>query len=194
MSEQELSLGGAITAVEEMRKERSRFQYEKVFWNTAFGIGLVGVTWVAVKLGLMMEWITNPEAVIDDVVASITDPVTKTVVRSQMAFIVKWVEGEYKNRLPPQGNTGIIVIYFRDLYVNNPDEYYRRVYQTTTSGIPVNGDEPLVEDDVVPRDPMYRMLGVADRVYGRYAPVLPLGLVVLNVGNEMVRVRRLKAI
>ena len=55
-----------IRGYEAMRRERGSFNYEKVFWNTAYGIGLVAMGWVTLKLGRIVQSAQDPIGAIND--------------------------------------------------------------------------------------------------------------------------------
>ena len=44
-----------IRGYEAIRREQATYDYEKVFWGSLFGVGLVGLGWLSVKLGRIIQ-------------------------------------------------------------------------------------------------------------------------------------------
>ena len=97
MSEQ-VNLGVFSRAEEARERERRRFDYEKVFWNTLYGVGLVGLGYVTVKLGHVLEDLTDPVGYLED---------------RDWLTLVSWVEGKYKDQAPAGHPSSTRIIFFR---------------------------------------------------------------------------------
>lgn len=152
-----------VRGYEAMRRSRGSYNYERVFWNSIFGIGLVGVTWVTIKMGQTIRFAQNPLGGKED---------------SEYKLFYLWIEGRNKSTptfwLWPTPEIKKRVEEFRE----NPElwEEYKLEHEK------LHKDDPI---DV-------KALDFIDGLYARYGPLMPVGLLSMNVLREAVRVRELR--
>jgi hypothetical protein len=49
-----------------LERERTSYDYERVFWGSVYGVGLVGLGWVALKLGRLVQVAQDPVGALND--------------------------------------------------------------------------------------------------------------------------------
>ena len=190
---QRLDLSRAIRVSEAVYRERSRFDFEKVFWNSAYGVGIVGLGWVAVKLGKMIR---DVQLNWDEINSKIADVVPGWTAEDYEYYelTVVYVEGEFKDMPPPSGGIWPGVYWnpeFWDrveFYRSDPEAYaeYKARFQIAEETVKAGLEEAGASSGVL------KVLDVADGIYTRLGPVMPLGIVTYNTLAEVIRVRRLK--
>jgi len=92
--------GALVRGYEVLRREQVAYDYEKVFWRALYGVGLVGMGWLTLKLGRMIYAAQNPE---------VTEYLT----------IVDWVEGSNAETPVPNTGFGSVVAFYR----SDPEAY-----------------------------------------------------------------------
>ena len=157
-------------------REKAVYDYEKVFWGSVYGVGLVGLGWLSIKLGKMIMAVQPPQI---KVVSE--DPYSLTV--EQYNDLYPWVDpdgGKYSSP-PPQGGIGMVIIFYR----SNPD-----VWEELKASFVDSGEVDLDGVPVVPVP--VKALTLIDGVFGRFGPVIPVGVVGFNMLSEKIRVKRLR--
>ena len=170
MSEQVYDLGRSIREnsiiANEIIKRNSSYNFARVFTNSAYGIGLVGLGWVAIKLGRIIESAQE-----------ITDPTI--IATAKFNLISLYVDGIYKdvdlNVIDPRG----LSEEYRDLITSFrafPEDWaeYKSQYEAEQSK----------------RNPELKALDAIDWVYSRAGPVLPVSVLGLNALAEFIRMRK----
>ena len=77
---------------EVMERQSTRYDYEKVFWNATYTVGLVGLGWISLKLG---QVILGTQQAYEDAAGAVTNP-----AKAAYDLVVSFVEGDRKNEQP----------------------------------------------------------------------------------------------
>ena len=163
---------------EVLYRERTVFDMQGVFMNSAYGVGLVGLGWVAIKLGRMIQ--TAQDVVSGEVVKTF-------IATAEYNSLFDWVEGKYKDvplesvrqALTPE-NRVLIEDFRANSYLW---EDYKAQYMV---------DSPVRDAVEAAKPAEIKILDIIDGAYGRFGPIMPFGVVSANVLLEAIRIRRLK--
>jgi hypothetical protein len=183
MAQAELITAGMVRGYDVMTRRTMSYDYEKVFWNSAFGLGLVGLGWVAIKLG---KEIRGYQTSWDQLTEQVAKP--DTIGYYQYLKLFSWVEGE--NRARPTWDAEIYMWGPVYLYRADPDnwEAYKEAVAAAHPDWFLNeAGKPTVQ--VAAAD---KVLNFLDDLYAKYGGVMPIGVLAGNVGFEYARVWRLK--
>jgi hypothetical protein len=161
-----------VTLLREMKdrqRQRGRFDFQRVAFDSVMGVGLVLVGWVAVKAGLglyeLSRVVSDPEGAAQDKAREIE----VAMVRNQIRVL--------------KGQKGPLDILQTDAA--------RAAKLAKAEGR--LGDLLAALDESVKVDeetPGIGMLKAADRMYGKYGPVLPAAVVGGNIFMEVMRIKR----
>jgi hypothetical protein len=176
---------GAINAemlhgYEVLKRESVAYDYEKVFWNSAFGIGLVGLGWVAVKLG---QTISGAQKL----VASFTN--VSDLGLWEYTTLFDWVEGSKKDTPFWEGAP---VQLWPLIYVGRASPTDWATYKASVQTAHPDWFLSATGSPTIPQNPADQILQWADSFYAKYGAALPLGVLAGNVGFEYARVWRMK--
>ena len=182
--------GSVIAALERKQKVLEResvsYDYEKVFWRSAWSFGLVGLGYLTLKFtGLLRSsqqalWrVSNIEV-------------------SDYFNLYDWVEGVYSDKEITDPAWASMIWGIKDpgalwedhvtYYRENPVEWAEYKYDAFTKW-----PEYVNRDGSHRVDPTDKILDIVDRVGDRVLPVLPLGLLGFHVVSEKIRVRRMES-
>ena len=192
---QQLELGRAIRQADYLYERERRYDFEGVFWNSLYGIGIIGLGWVAVKTGVLIADVQRSTM---DMSRSIQLTALNTEITNlEMAISAK---SPTFAALP----TWMIAISPFSALVTKVWDWLR-----------VTADDPAVDEElavmaaeleglyadrIALMEPVEasesgttRLVRKADVVYGRFGPIAPVGILGFNALNEMIRVRRMEA-
>jgi hypothetical protein len=166
---------------EAMQRSSVRYDYEKVFWNGTFTLGLLGLGWVAVKLG---QTISGAQKVITDATQIIVDPNYVTYKQ-----VYDYVEGVKKLDPLPGGNAALISAITR--FRADPEDW--AIFKETT--LEANPDWVVDASGKPTADPLpaEKVLNFADTIFSKYGAAMPIGAVVLHIVLEYGRVHKLRS-
>ena len=172
-----------IHGYEVMQRNSVKYDYEKVFWNGTFTVGLVGLGWVAVKLGQTIAGLQGSVPV--KLWKAVTDADAADYYQYQSLFDM--VEGKDKLNPAPNSGFGSIVSYYRA----NPTEWDAYIEATLTKH-----PDWVVDESGKPTEqekPAEKVLSFADSIFAKYGAAMPLAAVVGHVVLEYARVHRLRS-
>ena len=190
----ELELSRAIRMSEATYRDRAKFDTESVFWNIAYSVGIIGLGYVAIKAGVM---IADTQLFVNDSVRKLELSKVNTDIKSlesaiaakspTFAALPTWL-------LAVSPFSGLVTKIWDFLRVAADDPgldaelsdmaydlealYLKRIELMAPAQASESAATGFVRQ--------------ADAYYGRYGPILPLGVVGGNVLIEAIRVRRLK--
>jgi len=171
-----------LRTLEDLQRERSRPDLEKVFMNSLFGVGLVGVGYLAVKLGQTILYVQDSIETAGAAIEDVTTP--GSVGRSTAKTLEDWVLGD-KADVP----VGKIPNSMARLEV-------RRLRAARDGGDKEAIAELVEKAEGPPQDQRVtetaKILGNLDRFYTRWGAILPVGIVAFNGAVELLRVRRVR--
>lgn len=173
-------------------EDKCRYDFEGVFWNSLYGIGIVGLGWVAIKAGVMIA----------DTQITISGLLNAAAIQD-LNKQIEVLEAAIQKSLPSSASLPwwiMPVAPFSVLALNLWD------FLRTLVGDPgVEEDLAAMASDLqdlyneraalqgeVVESSATKFVRKADAVYGRYGPIVPVGLLGFNALNEMIRVRRLE--
>jgi hypothetical protein len=159
---------------EVMKRQTVAYDYEKVFFNAAFSLGLVGLGWITVKLG---QSISGIEEVASRSVDAFTSP---DLAAFQLLF--DFVEGSRKTETPKYASLAYVVADYRA----NPDKWneYKQVQYAAHPEWANTTSTQLSRAN--------QILDTFDKFFTQWGPALPIGVLVGNVGLEYARTWKLK--
>ena len=190
----ELELSRAIRMSEATYRDRSRFDTEGVFWNIAYSVGIVTLGYVAIKAGVM---IADTQLYVNDSLRKIQLAKVNTDIKSLESSIA--AKSPTFAALP----TWLLAVSPASGLVTKIWDWLR-----------FTADDPSLDAELA--DMAYDLEALylerielmapaqaseskatgfvrqVDAYYGRYGPILPLGVVGGNVLLEAIRVRRLR--
>ena len=165
---------------EAMKRQTTSYDYEKVFFNSAFGLGLVGLGWIAVKLGWMISGVQRN-------IEYLTDPAKAGLIAYRE--LVKWVEGENKDKdyMELANDQPFATAVY--IYRTNPDAWL-----SYKEGFQAEHPEYFTDAGGLKDQPMdaAQVLQIIDNFMARWGAVMPMGVLIGNVGFEYLRVWRMK--
>lgn len=189
-----------------MRRALPTYDYEKVFWNSTFTIGLVGLSWAAVKLGIIIKGIGNA---MKDVGELFTDP-RGFIDKDFFFYLYDWCDpdGLHFSDPPPTFNPissffsfsllgggfgGTLVIDAAKVaavnkYRGDPELWgaYKAKFRAQYPNVEMpTGD---AEHKFQPDD----ILEAANRFFDTYGSLVPIGAVMAHMGLEAARVKGLQ--
>lgn len=186
---------GMARGYEVMRRKSISYDYEKVFWNSTFTVGLIGLGWAAIKLGRVIGELQGAAegagVVVRDITTAIADPPLATY-----EYLYDYVEGDKKD-YQPTGGWGVGTPRLWTLiqqYRADPAAWavYKETYVEAKPewGLTAKGVPPArVEEEPLTS---VKILEAADDIYARYGAAMPLGAVVSHVVLEYARVHRMR--
>ncbi len=193
-----------VHGYEVMQRRTTSYDYEKVFWNSAFGLGLVGMGWVAVKLGWIISDLQEiQKAVVSyaETVQEILDDPRRSLRINEYLFMWDAVVGPHKD-VPvnnyEQGRAIAVDIMRRDLASDTPYIWAEYVADIKSEYPEITFDEEdkmLTEKEVEARDASpsaLKVLEALDTFYTRFGAAAPVAVLAGNIGFEYMRVWRLK--
>jgi len=190
-----------------MIRQLPTYDYEKVVWNSTFTVGLVGVGWLAVKLGMMIraigvtakdisQWVTNPSGQINkdwffylydwcdsNGVNFGKDAPTFNALGSFFSF--NWFTGGFGAGTMGYDAAKVAAVKY---YRENPkkwDEYKAEFQKQYPDEKMPTGD---VEHVFAPSD----ILDWANSFFDTYGSIVPIATVMGHMGLEFVRVKSLQ--
>jgi hypothetical protein len=189
------------------RRQLPTYDYEKVFWNSTFTIGLVGLSWAAVKLGIVIRSVGQS---MQDVGALFTDP-AGTINREFFFYLYDWCDpnGVHFSDPPPifnpvssffsfnimTGGFGLGTATYDAVRVAAVNKYradpalwaaYKAKFQAQYPD--VNMPEDDAEHKFEPSD----ILDAANRFFDNYGSLVPIGAVMAHMSLEAARVKGLQ--
>jgi hypothetical protein len=194
-----LVTGAMAHGYEVMRRQTVRYDYEKVFWNSTYGLGLLGLGWIAIKLGWIVSDLQNISAAaaayVETVKAFMADPVT-SIKFSEYKIMWDYIEGAHKDT--PSNVLEYPTSEAVQAYRDAPDLWtsYKAEFAATYPQLQFTKEgEPLEKLPVADSGNAnaVRILESVDSIYTKYGAAMPIGLLVGNVGIEYLRVFRFKA-
>jgi len=163
-----------------MQRQLPTYDYEKVFWNSTYSIGLVGLTYVAVKMGQLIMGLSHN---LTEAGRIFTDP-----DKASYDWLYPYCDPEgdkYQDQngkwIPYPGTHGSVVQYYRD----SPEEweaYKQKIIDKYGEGT----DKPSGADAI------FKTLDMIGSIFDKYGPIMPLGVVAGHTFIEYRRVERLK--
>ena len=191
MSEQVYDLGQSIREnsiiANEIIKRNSSYNFARVFSNSAYGIGIVGLGWVSIKLGVL--------------IADTQLALAKGVELKTINERIKVLEAAIDKETP----TSTVLPWWimpampGSVYAMQIWDYLRHLINDPAIDIELaNMAEELealyieraeLKGDV-PESKLTENLRAVDAVYGRYGPVLPVSVLGLNALSEFIRMRK----
>lgn len=186
-----------------MRRQWAVYDHEKVFWNSVWTVGLIGLGWVAVQLGKTIEAVMSlPEQIANQLgidVPGIGDP------RYEYLMITNYVEGDGKKKSVPAPKTGGLGLGIGGAV---PNEMYDDImlYRSDANAYASWKQEfkvahPELKDYINKIDEVHgtsvaftsrNVLHKLDQFYGEYGPVMPFAAVMGHMGLESLRVYRIR--
>ena len=193
--------GSVIAALERKQKVLEResvsYDYEKVFWRSAWSFGLVGLGYMTLKFtGYIRK-------------AQVEAWKTQNPTVSKYHTLWHYIEGEFKdevidvemswfdkllaNLAGPLASLGMLQAYDELendilLYRGDAEAWAarkREAYMTWPDHVNSDGSPRVSGED--------KVLDIVDRIGDRVLPVLPLGLLGFHVVSEKIRVRRMES-
>jgi hypothetical protein len=196
-------LSEAVTAsmargYEVMQRQSVRYDYEKVFWNGTFTVGLIGLGWTAVKLGQMIvaaqdvydKTLKTVVKVTSDIQQGLTNPVG-SLAYNQYLVLYEWVEGVHADDTPTRYGASLIMDYRK--YPEKWAAYKATMGAANTDDLDEFGDPYKVTVlDEEPELPAEKVLNYADSIFAKYGAAMPLAAVVGHVVLEYARIHKLR--
>jgi hypothetical protein len=167
---------------EVMQRQSVRYDYEKVFWNGTFTVGLVGLGWVAVKLGQTIAGLQGSVPV--KLWKAVTDADAADYYQYQGLFDM--VEGKDKLKAAPNTGFGSIVSYYR-ANLTEWDAYVEALLAKHPDWVVDESGKPTEQEK-----PAEKVLNYADSIFTKYGAAMPLAAVVGHVVLEYARVHKLR--
>ena len=170
MSEQ-LDTVALVREFRERQRERGRFDYQRVAFDSAMAVALVGVTWFAVKLGLGIHEVSkiaqDPDGAAQDA--------ARGIEIGQLRNQIRMLEGPVRpgDRVQSKVGREAALVALR-----------RRLAEL--EGVQASVDEVDVS-------PGIKELRGLDRFMTRWIPVAPVGIAGANIFMEVLRIRRLRS-
>ena len=190
MSSLELDLGKAIKdnsiIVDEILSQRRAYDYAGVFWNSVYGVGLVGLGWVSIKLGKLIAEAQGQIQKIEEFVWDPYEADPTMITEVQYNTLYPWCDpaGDKYTANPPSMPIGVAIKYYRE----NPIIWQEiKAYYTENSANVGPAGAPI-------RPASVKALDLLDGVYARVGPVLPVGILSYNCLAEYIRVKRMKEV
>ena len=182
--------GAAIVELERQQKVMSRvlvsYDYEKVFWRSVYGVGLVGLGWVSLELGNMIR---SGQKLVEGIgfTEVPADPTSITI--EQYNKLYPWVDpsGIRYNDLVPQGPVGMMYLKYR-----NEPAIWEAIKAEFIAAGEVAGPDENVPPGAPKPEPVDRALAACNWAFNKFGAIIPPALVGYNVATEAVRIRRLK--
>lgn len=171
----EVVTAGLLRSYEVLKRQQTHYDYEKVFWSSTYGLGLVGLGWIAIKLGKIIQ---GGQEVITDLSEAITNPKYETY-----KLLYDWVEGEHKDDTPTYHLQTLI-----NQYRNDPEAW--KVYKEDI--LEQHPEWNLTPTGEPAKNPTSEILNSVDNLYVKYGPIMPLGVLAGNISLEYLRVRKVK--
>ncbi len=166
-----------------MKRQSVSYDYEKVFWNTTFGIGLVALGWVSVKLGRTIGALQKVAGATGE---WIKDPIKQNAINNYNNYY-RWIEGADKDNLNIVGDE----FFMQEIFDFRKDPKlwaaYKAEFAETYPDVEVKEGEAKPPVDIA-----LEILNAVDKFYADYGMVMPLGILVGNVGIEYLRVRKMR--
>ena len=163
---------GMSASYERSKRLDRTFNYEKVFWNSAFSLGIIASVWLGVKAGQAIKALQDPVGTAEKAVTTWIEDSKEAGLETVASF----VEGENKAKSlagVPSGLAGPI-----SFYRNNPEEW-KALKEAQAKSESVTGEAEQPKD----------ALDYIDGVYADYGEYLPAGAVLLQLALEANRVR-----
>ena len=187
--------GGLIAALDRRQKVLEResvsYDYEKVFWNSTWSIGIIGLGALSLKLGFILR---DMQRLVEDsgaIVADILSPGSIGLESYKTYYL--WIDGDYKDR-----NSVLASAFARpyiDAWREDPDTVMgtndgdttwtivKAYYAESSDEVDETG-KPIVEKG---------LLDMVDSVFNRVGPLLPVCAVGFHVVREKIRARRMES-
>ena len=192
---QELELSRAIKLSEAVYRERCEYDYQRVFWGSVYGVGLVGLGWVSIKLGLMVADAAEAaqglidQARIKELEARAVLLETQIKLKAPAAQELPWWMIAILN--PVSSFTfGLPELIYK--YLTTPDDD-PEIDALKQELLEVYAElEALKAPREVQENKAAGLVRRLDGVYGAVGPVLPAALLSYNALTEYIRVRKLR--
>ena len=159
-------------SIERSKRLDSSFNYEKVFWNSAFAVGLLGLGWVSVQLGKTIQLIQDPVGSITAMADDLGDGAKEAVID----VVENGGDSAWSTLASTSGVFSLVTLYFR-----NNDEAFQQFKASVEAEETAEAEEESKQRDI---------LDYLDEAYGDYGSIAPAAIVGLNIALELHRVSR----
>ena len=177
----------AIQYIEDVRRRQlTSFDVEKVFWNSVYGVGLVGTAYLALQFGNLLSGASKVMSEVAAGADALINPENASFDGYLMLY--KWVEGEYRSKPVEYGGGGRTALAVTvEKFRSDP-----AAWESFKSAIAAKYPEEFKKASEVKASAAQNILDSFNSFFNEWGPILPLGVLGANVIFEYCRVRKMK--